>query len=164
MNSGIYYFKLPRDDLPYGGGSSRDPPPTSHVNLFMKLPAELRYIILNNLSSKDIANLRIVSPAFRQLPVILFRKLLLEDMPFLFEAEDMPVGNTDWFHLYKMVKGCWQDLKGLRNRKRIWRDVSEVVRRIERYRDEGRIVDEEEEVEVEWLCNNVGQSDSEMED
>jgi hypothetical protein len=89
VNTGIFYFKHP------DGAHSRDPPPTSHFHFFMKLPAELRCIILDSLSSKDIANLRLVTPAFRQLPVILFRKLLLEDMPFLFEAKDMPVGNTD---------------------------------------------------------------------
>jgi hypothetical protein len=44
-----------------------------------------------------------------------------------------------------MVKGCWQDLKGLKNRKRIWKDVTEVARRIERYRGEGGVVDEEKQ-------------------
>lgn len=137
VNQGIFNFPL---NPPAKRPRSKDPPPSTHFDHFMKLPAELRYIVLDTLSSKDIANLRLVTPAFRQLPVILFRKLLLQDMPFLFEAQDMPVGNTDWYHLYQMVKECWIELKGLKNRRRIWRDVGEVVGRIERYRMEGKIV------------------------
>lgn len=60
----------------------------------------------------------------------------------LIEALDLPVGNTDWFSLYKHVKFSWQNLKGLQNRKRIWKDVNEIVTRIERYMGEGKIKDE----------------------
>ena len=39
--------------------------------------------------------------------------------------------------------------KGLQNRKRIWRDVEEIVGRIEKYRSQGEIpFGEEEEVET----------------
>jgi hypothetical protein len=41
-----------------------------------------------------------------------------------------------------MVRGCWQNMKGLRNRKMIWKDVNEIVSRIERSRREEKIVDE----------------------
>ena len=54
----------------------------------------------------------------------------------------MPVAKTDWYKLYMMVKFCWINLKGLRNRKRIWKVVEEVVRKIGRYRKEGKIRDE----------------------
>ncbi|KAF4629068.1 hypothetical protein G7Y89_g9085 [Cudoniella acicularis] len=118
------------------------PPPTTHSDMFGKLPLELRDMVLDHLSAKDIANLRRTTMSFRQLPVVLFRRLLLEDMPFLWEAQDMPVGTTDWFRLYKAVKGCWQDLNGVKNRKRIWKDVNEIVNRVERYKKEGKILDE----------------------
>jgi hypothetical protein len=36
----------------------------------------------------------------------------------------------------------WQNLKGILNRKRVWRGVNKIVRRIEKYRLEGNIVDE----------------------
>jgi hypothetical protein len=96
-------------------------------------------MILDDLSSKDIANLRLVTPAYRQLTVSTFRRLLLQDFPWMWEVEDLPVGNTDWHRLYKMVKFCWQNLKGLHNRKRIWKDISEVITRMEKYRREGKI-------------------------
>ena len=99
-------------------------------------------MILDHLSSKDIANLRLATRSCRQLPIILFRKRLVQDMPWFFEARDMPASSTDWFKLYTMLKGCWQDIKGLRNRKRIWKDVNEIMDRVERYRKGGQIVDE----------------------
>lgn len=143
VNHGIYSFKHPGPTASLYH-HSEDPPATSHFDGFMKLPSELRYQILNSLSSRDIANLRTVTPAYRQLPVILFRSLIRREMPWLFEVENMPIGTTDWFMLYKMVKGCWQDLKGLRNRKRIWKDVEEVINRIDDCKKLGKIVDEVE--------------------
>lgn len=73
--------------------------------------------------------------------MIVFRQLVLEELPWLYEARELPVGNTDWFKLWNKVQTSWKDLKGLKNRRRIWTDVHEVVSRIERYRKEGRIVD-----------------------
>ncbi|MCJ1421091.1 hypothetical protein MMC32_007453 [Xylographa parallela] len=105
---------------------------------FTKFPAELSDMVLACLSSKDIANLRLASSVFRQLPTILFRRLLLEDMPWFWEAQDMPVGNASWYDVYRKAKFCWL-FKGLQNRKRIWKDVEEIVRRIRRYRQEGKV-------------------------
>ncbi|MCJ1391456.1 hypothetical protein MMC18_004320 [Xylographa bjoerkii] len=117
------------------------PPPKSGLHTpdpFTKLSAELSDMVLASLSSKDIANLRLVSPAFRQLPAILFRRLLLEDMPWFWEAQGLDVGKTNWYEMYRKVKSCWL-FKGLQNRRRIWKDVEEVVRRIRKYRQEGKI-------------------------
>ena len=96
-------------------------------------------MIVDYLPSKDIANLRLASATFRALPYSLFRRLLFEDMPWLWEARDMPIAETDWHDLYCMTKFCWLGMKGLQNRRRIWKDVEEIVRRIERYRSEGKI-------------------------
>jgi hypothetical protein len=60
----------------------------------MKLSTELICMIHDELSSKDIENLRCVSRASRQLLVILFRRLLMDDMPWLWEAHVMAVGNN----------------------------------------------------------------------
>ena len=51
----------------------------------------------------------------------------------------MPITETDWHHLYCLAKFCWSGFNGLWNRKRIWRDVEEVIGRIKRYREEGEI-------------------------
>lgn len=43
--------------------------------------------------------------------------------------------------LYKYLK-VWQNIKGLQNRKRIWKDVTEIVNQIEGYRKQNKIADE----------------------
>lgn len=106
---------------------------------FSTLSAEITSMILDHLGSKDIANLRLATPAFRQLPTILFRRLLLEDMPWLFEVKDLNVASVDWYDWYCKWKSCHEDVKGLRNRMRIWRDVEEIVKRIQMYRKEGKV-------------------------
>ena len=106
---------------------------------FTKLPAELTNMTLNYLHSKDIAALRHVSRAFRQLPTILFRRLIIEEMPWFWEAQDQPLGGTDWHRLYQSVKFDGSTFKGLRNRRRIWKDVEEIVRRVGEYRRNGEI-------------------------
>ncbi len=101
---------------------------------FTALSTEVTSMVVEYLRSKDIANLRLATRAVRQLPNILFRRLLLEDMPWTWELEAMPVGMFDWYRLYCMVKYEWIGLKGLRNRKRIWTEVEEIVRIIGKYR------------------------------
>ena len=96
-------------------------------------------MILEHLGSKDIANLRLATPVFRQLPTILFRRLFLEDMPWLFEMQDLDVASVNWYDWYCKWKSGWEDVKGLRNRRRIWRDIEEIVSRIQKYRKEGKI-------------------------
>ena len=105
---------------------------------FSQLSAEITSMILDYLGSKDIAKLRLATPVFRQLPTILFRRLLLEDMPWLFEVKDLDVARINWYECYCAFKSGCRDLKGLRNRKRIWRGVEELMRRIQVYRSEGK--------------------------
>ena len=115
---------------------------------FRKLSFEIKCMILEHLGPKDIANLRLATPAFRTLPNILFKRLVLEDMPWIWEAESLPTTGsmdgihlgTDWHKLYSKTKGHWPHLKGMQNRKRIWRDVEEIVMRIKGLREQG-IVD-----------------------
>lgn len=59
---------------------------------FLGLPMELRIAIVDYLNSKEIANLRLSSRAFRQLPIFLWYRLLREEMPWLWEvySNDMP--------------------------------------------------------------------------
>ena len=101
---------------------------------FRSVPTEVTSMVLDYLSSKDIANLRLATRAFRQIPALQFRRLLLEDMPWMWEVEEMMTGEiADWHQLYCAVKFDWVGLKGLQNRKRIWTDAEEIVRRIRRY-------------------------------
>ena len=96
-------------------------------------------MVLDHLGSKDIANLRLATPVFRRLPTVLFRRLFLEDMPWLFEVKDLDAASVDWYDWYCKWKFGEVDLLGLWDRERIWRDVEEIIRRIQRYREEGKI-------------------------
>jgi hypothetical protein len=53
---------------------------------FTSLPRELGLQILIHLESKDVANLRLASRAFRQVPIYFWRHLLLKERPWLWEA------------------------------------------------------------------------------
>ena len=106
---------------------------------FGNLSAEISDMILENLGSKDIASLRLASRMFRQLPNLLFRRLLSEDMPWMWEFEGSQRGKVDWHEMYMKSKFFWINLKGLQNRKRIWRNIEEVFKRIQRHREQGKI-------------------------
>ena len=56
------------------------------ADCFVPMPAELRMGILSHLSGRDVASTCLASGAFRRLPQSFFRKLLLRDMPWLWEA------------------------------------------------------------------------------
>lgn len=119
----------------------RSPSPESDP--FVRLPTEISDIVLCYLTSREIAALRTASPyGFPQRPVTLFRRLVLEEMPWLWEAQDLPVSRTDWWTLWVSIKGEeGRNLKGLKNRRRVWKDVEEIVERIRQRRENGEIVD-----------------------
>lgn len=93
-------------------------------------------MILNRLSSRDIASLRLATPSFRSVPNTVFKRLVLEELPWFWEANSLPDGITNWYALYSKVKHVWCTSKGLRNRKRVWKDVEEIVKRIERAKEQ----------------------------
>lgn len=61
-----------------------------HSDPFSRLPSELQHILLEQFSRQDVANLRLVSPAFKQLPQNYFRHLVETEMPWLWEVSGLP--------------------------------------------------------------------------
>ena len=191
---------------------------------FNALPHETIHQLLSYLPSQAIARLRLVSRAFQHLPISLFRRLLQDEMPYLWEIRDTtspslwaihtassiqdcterpsclaeqleeeqdhyrqiiqaempeawesyqedhpwlkinpdlfeeeakremlrrhrestPLPKCDakrmnWYKLYCGIVRRWDELKGLRNRKRIWEDMEEVVRLIEGHHERNEI-------------------------
>lgn len=187
-------------------------------DIFSKLPSEIRSMVLSQLTSKDIATLRLASRSFRELPQSLFRERLLQEKPWFWEAwssleysgwttttglkfrraeknmenelrafrnyiatlreravasgkadandseiaaveqkmeeikaalplvmEPVPANllkfqTTDWFLLQSKIGKNWDNLLGLQNRRRIWNDCMEILRRYDQYKEEGRLV------------------------
>ncbi|KAJ5601075.1 hypothetical protein N7510_010609 [Penicillium lagena] len=157
------------------------------------LSHDLRLLLLEYLGSHDIANLRLASRAFHQLPISLWHRLIREEMPWVWEAWDenennhslslwtsitanemqmlcklrkhyfsvlgdgsqdaildgkiidemlswppaipsqikLPRAKTNWYEVYSGITRNWDQLKGLQNRKRIWKDVDGIIRRIQ---------------------------------
>ena len=60
-------------------------------------------------------------------------------MPWFFEVKDLDVAKYNWYELYCALKSSWKDLKGVRNRRRIWWDLEEILRRIDGFRKEGKV-------------------------
>ena len=182
----------------------------SSPDLFGVLPLELQLAILDHLGMKDIISLRLASHTIRQLPPTFFRRLLKDEMPWLWEVWcEMPVSHwamtsakflkeqakekvdheqelrilrkvieeempellpdwvqaepeyapkleqslvdavpsllpsekTDWYAVYKCITANWNRLKGLQNRRRIWKDAEEWLNKVEKARNDGAIPD-----------------------
>ena len=104
---------------------------------FLSVPMEVTSMVLEYLSSKDIASLRFATRAVRQVPQLTFRRLLLEDMPWMWQVEQIKaLTHAGWNQLYCAIKFDWIGLKGLQNRKRIWKDAEHIVRRIGQYKSD----------------------------
>jgi len=201
------------------GGAFVIPEPASNtssaiesVDPFLKLPREIADNIVEHLNSREIANMRLSSRAFRQLRISLWYSLLKKEMPWVweiwsdekpsfwtsvsitdiiaekyvrpkFEAElqqyrsiikeempqifedwcaaepafdewavtsrdmytartpfKLPRSQTNWYQLYRDITANWKNLKGLHNRRRIWKDSEEIISRIKKLRAEGKIM------------------------
>lgn len=159
-------------------------------DVFASLPQEIRLLIVGFLDVRDLQNVRLASKAFTTLPNSVWRRLVHEEMPWLWEAwcdsdahvpsfwttvtaselafvkeererylaqlrdEYTPASQavefllpfpqegprpltlpseTNWHRVYTEIKQNWGRLLGLRNRQRIWENVGEIIKRIERY-------------------------------
>ncbi|KAI9651653.1 MAG: hypothetical protein M1831_000556 [Alyxoria varia] len=61
---------------------------------FTKLPKEIQHKVLEDMDPGDVANLRLVSREFLQLPNMFFKELVEREMPWLWEAKGLNVGET----------------------------------------------------------------------
>ncbi|CAG9945059.1 unnamed protein product, partial [Clonostachys rosea f. rosea IK726] len=205
-----------------------DPAKSSNKDPFLRLPSEILQAIVGYLGSKDIALLRLSSRAFRHLPISVWYWLLVEELPFIYEAwsddvhpykwslidsgrfqaltkrgeeyermreatietlrtndtdnletwmknspaakswydtdeynigmascmeeskalqpVSLPYDKTNWYKLYIEIVKNWKDLKGLQNRKRIWKDITDIISRMMEHAEAK--TDEDEQVDI----------------
>lgn len=71
-----------------------------HSDPFSRLPPELQHILIKQISRQDVANLRLVSPAFEQLPQTYFCQLVETEMPWLWEVSNLPKHQIDFYRLW----------------------------------------------------------------
>ena len=103
---------------------------TSQANPFVRLPKELLHHILSYLTCRDAVHLRLVSPVFHRLPGWLFRDYLKNEMPWLWEVDDLQVAEDSWQNLYRMAARSTEDIKGLKKRKMVWEACEEICKTI----------------------------------
>lgn len=123
---------------------------------FQVLSPELRAMLVELLPSTDVANLRLSSKAFSQLPQTYFKHLIRQEMPWVWELQDTNSGSgpncgVDWFAMWNDLSiqdggNCMDEerraaveggqpiyrplkfqIKGLRNRRMIYRDISIIL-------------------------------------
>ncbi|KAL2060254.1 hypothetical protein VTL71DRAFT_9649 [Oculimacula yallundae] len=136
--------------------SERPPHRDNAMDKFGRLPKELTMMILQHLSSKDIASLRLVTRSFRYLPKKAFLGLIKKELPWFWEYDefeefmqkthngyqklwDRDLGESNpinWYVLYNQLRLAKTKLLGLKNRVRIWNVAEEITRRIQKLRDE----------------------------
>lgn len=133
---------------------------------FRALQPELCAMLLEMLESQDVANLRLCSRTFSQLPQTYFKHLIGRKMPWVWELHDNhSVSETkrgvDWFSLWNQLSAsdggscadekeraaCVGDeshsydgkveIKGVRNRRMIYRDITIILNMISEARAEG---------------------------
>ncbi|KAL5320364.1 hypothetical protein ACEPPN_011165 [Leptodophora sp. 'Broadleaf-Isolate-01'] len=111
-------------------------PGENKTDPFRLLPAELKTMIRSDLSSQDIASLRLVSRSFRYLPKQLFLQLIEKEMPWFWEFDELEAfmerARADYSRL-SLAKGR---LLGLGNRVRVWNVAEDIAERIKHLRDD----------------------------
>lgn len=53
----------------------------------------------------------------------------------------LPPDRTNYLTLYTLITRHWKSLRGLQNRKRIWIDCQEIIKRVEKYKADGLVDD-----------------------
>lgn len=73
---------------------------------FTALSPELKLMILLMLQRLDVANLRLASRSFRQLPQHYFRHLIRTQMPWVWEIDSLQPRHVDWYRLWHALSAA----------------------------------------------------------
>ncbi|KAK5107812.1 hypothetical protein LTR62_000626 [Meristemomyces frigidus] len=69
-------------------------------DVFGSLPLELQQSLLEYLDRRSVANLRLASKVFSQVPQLYFKHLVRAEMPWLWELDEQVRNPTDWHALW----------------------------------------------------------------
>lgn len=152
----------PERSLRIGGIFAKLRPAT---DIFTKLPLEVRCSIVSHIRISDLAELRQASSSFDALPQFVFFEMLTHEMPWFYEAwcslpisrwatttasklkegeqpddlqmEALSGAATNWEYLATELVRLETEAPGLKNRKRIWTDCQQILKRVDKYRRDG---------------------------
>ena len=88
---------------------------------FATLSAELKLLIILQLWRPDVANLRLASRSFQQLPQHYFRHLVEVEMPWVWEIETLQPKQIDWHKLWCQLSAA-DGGSGMDEQERQWLD------------------------------------------
>ena len=90
------------------------------ADVFDLLPPELQSMVLGHLLRRDVANLRLASRTFSQLPQSFFHSLIKRKMPWIWEIDTLGSRSIDWHKLWFKLSdadgGSLKDEKERRHR------------------------------------------------
>lgn len=148
--------------------------PSASEDVLSGLPYDIRLSIALHLTLEDLASLRQVTLAFEGFPQSMYHALMRDTTPWLYETWcSMPISRwatttakqlrkgekpesvlmepldpaaTDYVALASELARAGKTALGLQNRRRIWKDCEEILRRVDAYREKGQIGPREEAV------------------
>ncbi|KAK5739442.1 hypothetical protein LTR17_005347 [Elasticomyces elasticus] len=104
----------------------------SHYDPFAALSPELCELLLGHLERRDVANLRLASRCFRQLPQLYFRRLVETEMPWIWEVATLKGRKVDWHNLWCRLSaadgGAGMDAKERHWLQQLPQDKNEILR------------------------------------
>lgn len=103
--------------------SEMDQAQPSTSDPFASLPPELQLMILLQLGRVDVANIRLASRTFKQLPQAYFNHLVRTEMPWVWEIDDIRPGTIDWYKLWCALSAA-DGGSGLDEKEREWLELS----------------------------------------
>ncbi|CAG9978570.1 unnamed protein product [Clonostachys byssicola] len=139
--------------------------PAGHEDVFSSLPSEVVSLIFNHLSLEEISNFLLASPLSNRSSHNELRRRLILEWPWLWEAwskreysvwvgptardlresvkppgKQVVISDTDvinWGSVFRWISKQMSndELKGLKNRQRIWRRCEEILDRVDRLRE-----------------------------
>ncbi|TKA59198.1 hypothetical protein B0A55_11625 [Friedmanniomyces simplex] len=93
----------------------------SHVDdVLAILSPELRHLLLHHLGRRDVANLRLASSSFRQLPQVYFHRIVETKMPWVWELDNFKGRRMDWYTLWRKLSAA-NGGAGIDEQERNWR-------------------------------------------
>ncbi|CAM1505918.1 Fc.00g115550.m01.CDS01 [Cosmosporella sp. VM-42] len=118
------------DESPFARRRSPVPKFQNSTDPFCRLPQELIFCVIHHLGSKDIAELRLTSRAFTHLPNSLWYRLVLDELPWLYEAWSSDPEPSLWvtkdaIELYTNAKNRDEALLAFTTRMENLREVAE---------------------------------------
>lgn len=98
------------------------------IDPFAVLSPELRHLIIDQLPRASVANMRLVSRSFGQLPQSYFHRLIMAEKPWVWEVESLWGSRVDWHALWCSLKRADNGLQVAEQNRALQTDANDAER------------------------------------